>query len=47
MSDRVVVMYNGKPVETNDADILFEHPQNDYTKKLIAALPGRNHYETN
>ena len=41
MSDRVVVMYNGKPVEMNDADQLFEHPQNDYTKKLIAALPGR------
>ena len=42
MSDRVLVMYNGKPVEMNDADELFEHPQNDYTKKLIAALPGRN-----
>jgi peptide/nickel transport system ATP-binding protein len=41
MSDRVLVMYNGKPVEMNDADKLFEHPQNDYTKKLIAALPGR------
>ena len=41
MSDRVVVMYNGHPVEMNDADELFEHPQNDYTKKLIAALPGR------
>jgi len=41
MSDRVVVMYNGKPVEMNDADELFEHPQNDYTKKLIDALPGR------
>ena len=43
MSDRVVVMYNGKPVEMNDADELFEHPQNDYTKKLIAALPGKQH----
>ena len=43
MSDRVVVMYNGKPVEMNDADELFEHPQNDYTKKLIAALPGLEH----
>ena len=43
MSDRVVVMYNGKTVEMNDADELFEHPQNDYTKKLIAALPGRRH----
>ena len=41
MSDRVIVMYNGKPVEMNDADELFEHPQNNYTKKLIAALPGR------
>ena len=40
MSDRVLVMYNGKPVEYNDADLLFDHPQNDYTKKLIAALPG-------
>ena len=40
MSDRVLVMYNGKPVEMNDADALFEYPQNDYTKKLIAALPG-------
>ncbi len=39
MSDRVLVMYNGKPVEYNDADALFEHPQNDYTKKLISALP--------
>ncbi len=39
MSDRVLVMFNGKPVEYNDADDLFEHPQNDYTKKLIAALP--------
>ena len=40
MSDRVLVMYNGKPMEYNDADELFEHPQNDYTKKLISALPG-------
>ena len=41
MSDRVMVMYNGKPMEMNDADELFKHPQNDYTKKLIAALPGK------
>ena len=44
MSDRVVVMYNGKPVEINEADALFEHPLNAYTKKLIDALPGRRHY---
>ena len=47
MSDRVVVMYNGHPVEMDDADILFEHPKNDYTKKLIAALPGRCPHKTN
>ena len=47
MSDCVVVMYNGKPVEINEADALFEHPQNAYTKKLIDALPGRNHHFSN
>ena len=47
MSDRVVVMYNGKPVETNEADALFEHPLNAYTKKLIDALPGREHHFSN
>ena len=38
MSDRVVVMYNGKIQEINEADALFNNPQNDYTKKLIAAI---------
>lgn len=42
MSDRILVMYGGKPVELNDADQLFEHPQNPYTQKLIDALPGKN-----
>lgn len=42
MSDRVVVMYNGKMQELNEADELFNNPQNDYTKKLIAALPSKN-----
>ena len=41
MSDRVLVMYNGQPVEMNEADQLFEHPQNAYTQKLIDALPGK------
>ncbi len=47
MSDRVVVMYNGKPVEINEADALFEHPLNAYTKKLIDALPGKRHHFSN
>jgi peptide/nickel transport system ATP-binding protein len=47
MSDRVVVMFNGRPVEINEADALFEHPLNAYTQKLIDALPGKNHYFNN
>lgn len=46
MSDRVLVMFNGKPVEMNEADTLFEHPQNAYTQKLIDALPGKRAFFT-
>ena len=44
LADRVVVMYNGKVVEEADAATLFASPQQDYTKKLLAAVPhlGRN-----
>jgi len=37
MSDRIMVMKNGKIIEIDDADSIFDHPQNDYTKKLIAS----------
>ena len=37
MSDKVVVLYNGKIVEYEDADSLFEKPKDNYTKKLIKA----------
>ena len=39
MSDRILVMYNGHPVELGDADEIFNNPKNDYTKKLINAIP--------
>ena len=39
MSDRMAVMQNGVIVEMNEADQLYEHPQTDYTKKLIGAIP--------
>ena len=41
MCDRIVVMFNGKPVEIKEADTLFENPQNAYTRRLIEALPGK------
>ena len=40
MSDRILVMYNGCPVELGDADEIFNNPKNDYTKKLINAIPS-------
>ena len=39
MADRVVVMYNGKIVEQGLVDQIFHNPQDDYTKKLISAVP--------
>lgn len=39
MSDQVVVMNKGKIEEMNEADALYAHPQQDYTRKLIAAIP--------
>ena len=39
MSDRMAVMQNGRIVELNDADEVYAHPQTEYTKKLIGAIP--------
>lgn len=39
MSDRMLVMNAGKIVEFGTADAIYENPQSDYTKKLIAAIP--------
>jgi peptide/nickel transport system ATP-binding protein len=40
MSDQVLVMNKGKIEEINEADALYAHPQKEYTKKLIAAIPA-------
>lgn len=40
MCDRVIVMKEGKIVEENDVISIFKNPQNDYTKKLLHALPN-------
>ena len=40
MSDRILVMFNGRPVELGDADEIFNNPKNEYTKKLINAIPS-------
>ena len=38
---RVVVMKQGRIVETGPADEVFHHPKEDYTKLLIASRPSR------
>ena len=39
MSDRMVVMNKGKIEEMGYADEIYNNPQNEYTKNLIAAIP--------
>jgi oligopeptide transport system ATP-binding protein len=39
ISDRIAVMHDGRIVEQGDADQVCEHPRDDYTKKLLAAVP--------
>ena len=39
MADRVVVMHRGKIVEEGDVETIFENPQADYTRMLLAAVP--------
>ncbi len=40
--NRILVMYKGKIVEEGTADQVYNNPANDYTKKLISAIPGKN-----
>ena len=35
--DRVAVLYKGYVVEQGDVDTVYDNPQNEYTKKLLAA----------
>ena len=40
MSDMMAVMNAGKIVEYGPSDAIYANPQNEYTRKLIAAIPG-------
>ncbi|NYE95087.1 peptide/nickel transport system ATP-binding protein [Psychromicrobium silvestre] len=42
IGDNVCVMEKGRIVETGITDEVFENPQTEYTKKLLAAIPGRD-----
>ncbi|NIZ46624.1 ATP-binding cassette domain-containing protein [Entomospira nematocerorum] len=39
ISDRIGVIYKGDLLEIADADTIYYHPQHDYTKSLLHAIP--------
>jgi peptide/nickel transport system ATP-binding protein/oligopeptide transport system ATP-binding protein len=39
ISDHVLVMHHGKIVESATAEAIYNNPQDDYTKALLAAVP--------
>ena len=41
-AQRVGVMYQGEIIEEGDCKTLFECPQHDYSRQLIASLPDQN-----
>lgn len=43
MADRIVVMKEGKVVETAEAHALFASPEHPYTRKLLDAVPRPSH----
>ena len=42
IADRVAIMYRGEIVEENTVANIFSHPQNSYTKALIACRPAQH-----
>ena len=39
ISDKIIVMQNGKIVDAGSKNEVIENPRSDYTKKLLAAVP--------
>ena len=40
MSDRILVMKDGRVVESDTADQVFRNPQHAYTQRLLTAVPS-------
>ncbi|EPC51684.1 Oligopeptide transport ATP-binding protein OppF [Lacticaseibacillus paracasei subsp. paracasei CNCM I-4270] len=39
ISDKIVVMYQGRIVEAGDTDAIYHHPLYPYTQTLLASVP--------
>lgn len=46
IADEIVVMYQGKVVEQGKIANIYAHPQHEYTKHLLAAIPGKKAVHT-
>ncbi len=46
LCNRILVMHKGKIVEEGDANQVYFHPQNEYTQKLVGAIPGKTLYQS-
>jgi peptide/nickel transport system ATP-binding protein len=40
ISDRIMVMRKGKIVESGEANAVYESPQSEYTRQLLASVPA-------
>lgn len=40
ISDEIIVMHRGKMVEFGPPSQIFQNPEHDYTRSLVAAIPG-------
>ncbi len=39
ISTRIAVMFNGQIVEIGEAESIYQHPQHEYSKTLLSAVP--------
>jgi peptide/nickel transport system ATP-binding protein/oligopeptide transport system ATP-binding protein len=44
IADEVVVMYQGRVVEQGPVTQIYHDPQQDYTRRLLSAIPGRRRH---
>ena len=45
LCENVAVMYKGQIVERGETETVFASPQDEYTKRLVAAIPKRKRHE--
>lgn len=44
IADEVAVMRHGRIVEQGNVDAIFQHPQQEYTRELLSAIPGKKQH---